>query len=94
MEPDVRNKIASRQGKNEITNAIPTFLGSSFSTELLTTLWDETGSHKYNMAAAKPEVHISQLLDEIETKLQRLPAFVGFSASMELLRKLLVEAGS
>ena len=36
------------------------------------------GSQKSNMAAAKPEVRISQLLDEIETTFQRLtPHFRG-----------------
>jgi imidazoleglycerol phosphate synthase glutamine amidotransferase subunit HisH len=31
-----------------------------------------TGSGKSNMAAFKPKISISQLLDEIETKFQRL----------------------
>jgi len=35
-------------------------------------LYNETGSGKSNMAACKQEVHISQLVDVIETKFQRL----------------------
>jgi hypothetical protein len=38
-----------------------------------------TGSGKSNMAAFKPEISISQLLDEIETKFQR--AKLTFSSS-------------
>ena len=41
-------------------------MGSSFSKELLTTLWDETGNQKSNMAIAKPEVLISQLLAGVQ----------------------------
>jgi len=33
---------------------------------------NQTGSVKSNMAASKPEILISQLLDEIETKFRRL----------------------
>ena len=37
-----------------------------------------TGSRKSNMAAAKPELPISQLVEEITEKLQRLdPCFWG-----------------
>ena len=50
-----------------------TFLGSSFRMELRQTMWEVTGSQNSNMAAAKPEVLISQLLYGIETKFQRLP---------------------
>ena len=46
--------------------------------ELLSTLWDKTASQKSNMAAAKQEVLISQVLDEIETKFQMVhPHFWG-----------------
>ena len=46
--------------------------------KLLTTLWVGTGSQKSNMAAAKQEVVISQVLSEIETKFQMLnPHFWG-----------------
>ena len=38
--------------------------------ELSSTLWDQTGSQKSNMATAKAEVLISQLLGEIEMKFQ------------------------
>ena len=61
---------AYRQGRNEISNAKPTLLGSSFSTELLFILWYQNGSQKSNMATDKPDVLISQLLGEIETKFQ------------------------
>ena len=46
------------------------------------------------MAAAKPEVLISQLLYGIETKFQRLPPFSGSNFSMELLPTLWDETGS
>jgi hypothetical protein len=58
--------------RNEIPTAITMFSGSSNSMELVGILSDKTGSGKSKMAAAKPELHISQPLDEIETKFQRL----------------------
>ena len=58
------------------TKKIPTathaFSGSNFSTELFSSLWDETGSQKSNMATAKPEVLISQVLGKVDTKFQML----------------------
>ena len=88
MKPEVRNQTwrppnrkylyfssnisAPRRGRNEIRNARTTLLGTSFSMELFPTLWDETGSQKSKMAAAKPEVLDSQLLGEVETKFQML----------------------
>ena len=39
---------------------------------LVQTLSDQTGCGKLNMAASKPEIRISQLPGEIETKFQRL----------------------
>ena len=47
-------------------------LGCRNSMELLRLLLDVTGSRYFKMAAAKPEVLISQLPDKIETKFQRL----------------------
>src|SRR5664279_4563837 len=66
---------AYRLDRNEIPTGTPIFSGSSISMELLGISPDVTGSQKFNMAAAKPEVLISQLLDEIETKFQRLPPY-------------------
>ena len=40
-------------------------------------LSDVTGSRNSKMAAAKPEVHISQLLDKTAMPFQRLPPIVG-----------------
>jgi len=39
---------------------------------LVQILSDQTGSGKCNMAASTPEILLSQLLDEIETKFRRL----------------------
>jgi len=39
---------------------------------LLKMLYDQTGSEKSNMAAFKPEVPISKLVDKIGMKIQRL----------------------
>ena len=47
-------------------------------------LSDVTGSRKFKMAAVKPELHISQLVDTIGTPLQRLTP----RKSMALLRIL------
>ena len=67
---------APRYGRNEIPNATPRLLGSSFSMELWSVLWVQTGSQKSNMAAAKPEVLISHVLQQIDTRFQRL--YSGF----------------
>ena len=50
----------------------PPLSGSSFSVELLSILWDETGSQKSKMAAVKPEVLLSRLIGEVETKFEML----------------------
>jgi len=44
-------------------------------------LYDQTGSGKSNMATSKQEVHISQLVDVIETKFQRLYLCFGVKLS-------------
>ena len=44
---------------------------------LVPVLPDVTGSKKFKMAAAKPEVLISQLLDKIATPSQRLSPIFG-----------------
>ena len=49
--------------------------------ELLSTLSDQTGSQKSNMAAAKPEVLMSQVLDKTDMKFQKLhPHFRGLAS--------------
>jgi len=48
--------------------ARPTFSRSNISMGLVQILSDQTGSGNSNMAASKPEILISQLLDEIEMK--------------------------
>jgi len=50
----------------EISTATPTFSRSSNSVELVLILPDVNGSRKSKMAAVKPEVHVSQLVDMIE----------------------------
>ena len=40
---------------------------------LLRILPDKTGSGNFRMVAAIPQVHITQVLDKIATKFQRLP---------------------
>src|SRR5664279_746688 len=69
---------ASRQDRSEIPTANPTCSRSSNSMGLVGILCDQTGSGKSNMAASKPDILISQLLDKIETKFQR---HIGFSTS-------------
>ena len=48
------------------------FSGSRYFMVLSGRLRHETGSEKLKMAAAKPEVPVSQLLSEIAKKVQRL----------------------
>src|SRR5208282_1609463 len=62
---------ASRQDSNAVPKANPPFSGSSNSMAPLRILSDVTGSLLLKMAAAKPEVLISQLLDKIATPFQR-----------------------
>ena len=50
----------------------PIFSGFRKSMVLLLILPDETGSGNFKMAAAKSQGHITQVLDKIATKFQRL----------------------
>jgi len=59
---------ACRQDGNEILTAIFMFSGSSYPMSSTGMFYDQTGSGKSNMAASKQEVHISELVDVIETK--------------------------
>ena len=75
---------ASRWDRNEIPTAKSAFSRSSNRMGIVRILsdqnrkWDvqygglQTGSKKSKMAVSKPEISISQLPDEIETKFQRL----------------------
>ena len=68
------NNVISRisaniHDSNEFPTANPTFLGFSISLELLPTLSDVSGKQISKMAVCKPEALLSQLLDEIETRL-------------------------
>src|SRR5664279_4142772 len=64
---------AGRQDRNEIPTATPPFPRSRSSGKLMRILWDATGRWNSKIAAAKPEVPISLLVDKIETKFQWLP---------------------
>jgi len=57
-----------RQDGSDILTAIFLFLGSSYTIRSTGMLYNQTGSGESNMAACKQEVHISQLIDVIETK--------------------------
>jgi len=59
---------ACRQDGSELLTAISMFSGSSYPMRSTGMLYDQTGSGKSNMAASKQELHISQLVDVIETK--------------------------
>jgi hypothetical protein len=54
--------------------ATPMFSGPGNSVALLVMLYFENGSEKFNMADAKPDVPVSQLLYNIAKKFQRLSA--------------------
>ena len=56
---------ASRQDSNSVPTANPPFSGSSNPLALLRIVSDVTGSRFLKMAASKPEVVITQLLDNI-----------------------------
>ena len=61
---NVISRISSNiHDSNEFPTANPTFSGSSISMELLPTLSDVSGSQISKMAACKPEVLLSQLVD-------------------------------
>ena len=62
---------ASRPDRDKISAATPLFSGSSYPMRLTGTLHDQTGSRKSNMAAAKTEVLITQLADQLGTRFQR-----------------------
>src|SRR5664279_2445855 len=63
---------ACRQHRNEISKAKLMFSGSTYPMELPGMLYDLTGSGKAKMASFKPEVPVSQRVDKIGTKFQRL----------------------
>src|SRR5208282_1359077 len=62
---------ASIQYSIKILTAKPIFLGSRNRMAQVPILSDVTGSKKFKMAADKPEVLISRLLDKIASKFQR-----------------------
>src|SRR5664279_272409 len=64
---------ACRLDRRAISAATPMFSGSSNPTKLLRITTDVSRSGKSKMAAAKPEVIITQLVVQIETRYQRLP---------------------
>jgi hypothetical protein len=74
-KPDVHISHLYEDSK-EISTAICIFMGSGNSMALSRTLYLETGSPKFNMAAVKPEVPLSQLLYKIAKKFQ--PLFACF----------------
>jgi len=59
---------ACRQDGSEILTARSMFSQSSYTMRSTEMLYDQTGSGKSNMAACEQEVHISLLVDVIETK--------------------------
>jgi hypothetical protein len=58
--------LARTHDSNEIPTATPIFLGPSNSVELLPILSNVSGSRKSKMAAGKPGIHVSQLIDMID----------------------------
>ena len=71
-KPEVLISQLPDQNSDAVPTANPPFCGSSNSMALLRILPDVTGSRFFKMAAVKPEILISQLLDKIATPLQRL----------------------
>jgi hypothetical protein len=59
---------APRRDRKEISKATPMFSGSSYPMRLTGMLYDQTSSGKSKMAASKPEVSISRLVDMIGTQ--------------------------
>jgi len=57
------------------------FWRSSYPMGLTKMLYNQTGSEKSNMAAFKPEVPISKLVDKIGMKVQRLCIYFQGSAT-------------
>jgi len=68
---------ARTDDSNEISTATPTLSRFSNSVELVPILRDVNGSRKSKVAAVKPEVRVSQLVDMIESKFQ-IPCFLGW----------------
>ena len=64
--------LASKTDRNEITTAARTFSGFRNNVVISRMILDVAGSWKFKMAAGKPEILISRLSDEIETRSQRL----------------------
>jgi len=57
----------------------PKFSRFNNSVELVPILPDVNGRRKSNVAVVKPEVHVSQLVDMIESKFQRhIPCYWGW----------------
>ena len=67
---------ARRRDRDEISTNTPAFLGSSFSIKLLQTLLDETGSQKFNMAAAKPDVVLTPEVNKIAWRFRRTSTII------------------
>ena len=70
-----------------MSRAIPPFSGWSNSIVLSSILLDVRGVQKFKMAACKPEVLISQRVDEIEMPFQELPLIFGVEQFFWQLRK-------
>src|SRR5258706_430169 len=62
---------ACTQHRNKIPTAIPMFSGYSNPVQLSRMLSELTGSGKFKMAATKPEIPVTQLVHNIETKFLR-----------------------
>ena len=63
---------AIRLDINAVTTAIPMFSGSAVPSVLAEIMRLAAASKKSNMAAVEPEVHLSQLIDQISVRFQRL----------------------
>jgi hypothetical protein len=82
------------QDSKEIPEANPIFSGSKYSMAILRELNLKSGSEKFKIAAAKPEVLVSQFLGKITKKFQHLRMFLGSRNSVTLLAMLFLETGS
>jgi len=70
---------ARTHDSNGISTDTPIFSKSRNLVKLVPILPDVSGSRKSKLAAVKPEVHVSQLVDMIESKFQKhLPCFRGW----------------
>ena len=63
---------AIRLDINAVSTAVPMFSGSAIPSVLTEIMRHAARSQKSNMAALKPEVHLSQLKDQISVRFQRL----------------------